>query len=100
MANQLQTTALEATTAQITAWTENPDGSIHVVWQDGSSTRFLNLDEIRRRISTVGGNRELTENLLFAWFLARQPEGKNAATVLVGKTLTFDLSVANPIRVQ
>lgn len=85
-------------TARITNWTTAADGRITVTWGDGSSSEFLNLAEIKARIANME-SRELTENTLFAWFLARQPDA-SSTNIIVGKTLTLDYSAANPIRVQ
>lgn len=90
---------LEPQSALMVDWIANPDGSIKVVWEDGHSNSFLNLEEVQAHIASLGSDNTVSERLLLAWFLARQPAGGNV-NIVEGKRLTFDLSAANPIRVQ
>ena len=85
--------------ALLADWQVLGDGRIKVVWEDGHSNLFLNLNEVKAYIADLDANPVTAEQLLIAWFLARQPDGGNPS-VVEGKRLTFDLSAANPIRVQ
>lgn len=66
---------------------------------DGAELEFNSLDEVKRTLGELDRDPNMARLLQIAWFLARQPDGNNP-NLVIGKTLTFDLSANNPIRVQ
>lgn len=80
-------------------WAVLANGNVRVTWEDGHSNLFADMAEVRAYISGLDSNPVIAEQLLIAWFIARQPDGSNT-NIVEGKRLTFDLSNANPIRVQ
>lgn len=70
----------------------------YVDWDDGSGVEYPNfqtmLDEIAAA-QTV----EMIRTIFLGWWLSRSPDGSNQ-NLIVNKTMTFDLSNQNPIRVQ
>lgn len=86
-------------TASLTTFTIQADAKVKVVWADGHSNIYLNLDALKADVSILDSDATTAERLLLAWFLARQPDGSNV-NVVQGKTLTFDLASNSPIKVQ
>jgi hypothetical protein len=66
---------------------------------DGSGLEFGSLDDVKTHLREMDSDRHHAQCLLIGWFLARQPEASNVS-IVEGKTMTFDLSAANPLRVQ
>lgn len=88
-----------AVNALLADWQVLGDGKIKIVWEDGHSNLFLNLDEVKAYIRELDADPVTAERLLIAWFLARSADGSNT-NLVEGKRLTFDLANAQPIRVQ
>ncbi|HAM40560.1 MAG TPA: hypothetical protein DCP69_04295 [Candidatus Omnitrophica bacterium] len=92
-----------ATSVTLQAIVHQPDGGVQLKWSDGIVQYFNSMDEVK----AIGngfddpnqhgfGNASM---LLIKWWLARSPAGTNESLVL-GKTLTLNLSAAAPIKVQ
>lgn len=88
-----------AVDALLVDWQLLPNGNIRVVWGDGHSNTFADLQDVKDRVSALDSDPAAAESLLLAWFLARQPDASNT-NIVEGKRLTFDLSNASPIKVQ
>lgn len=88
-----------AVNALMVAWQVQANGNIRVVWEDGHSNTFADLGEIRQYLAGLDTDPTMAERLLIAWFLSRSSDGSNP-NLVTGKRLTFDLSNAQPIRVQ
>jgi hypothetical protein len=81
---------------------KNPDGSVDVQYDPGGGgARFRSVEDMNLQINTGAClTTEWGVLLVFmAWWLARSPGATNTSLV-VGKTMTVDLSAANAIRVQ
>lgn len=87
------------TTVVLTAVIKDPDGRVRVRFADGSEREFGSLAMLRsvvlRRDQDVG----LTQDLCLAYALARSADLSNVNSV-ANKSFIFDLSVAQPIKVQ
>jgi hypothetical protein len=79
--------------------TRNADGTVSVQWDQGEGMNFSNFDELKEYAFRNGDSRERAQQYLLAWWLRRSSDGGNES-LIEGKTMTFDLSAANPIRVQ
>lgn len=86
-----------AATATVTRITKMADGKWWVEF-GAEGNVYNSLDEMKERVLAIQTT-ETARSLAIAWWLARQPDGTNA-NLIVGKTLTFDLSAAQPIKVQ
>lgn len=87
------------TTVQIASKTDLAGGGIQIEFSDGHGLTFQSLQEIEQNIAVYDNDEDLTKFLCISWWLARSSDLSNTA-VIVGKNFTFDLSNANPIRVQ
>ena len=74
-------------------------GKWYVAFSDGTSLEFSSLQDMKDTIAEVDADPVTARRILIAWWLARSPDGSNQ-NLVEGKTLTFDLSAPNPIRVQ
>lgn len=72
---------------------------IEVIFDDGSGVGAPSVQLLSDMVVNLDTNRDTAKALAIAWWLARSPDATND-NLLVGKTLTFNLSAANPIRVQ
>lgn len=86
------------TTASVFKIEKKSGDVLRVTWADGSASEGT-LDQFREEIARISDDPETARLLIIAWFLARSPDASNA-NVVEGKTLTFDLSAPNPIRIQ
>ena len=77
---------------------KQPSGQIEINWADGVTQYYGSLDDIKQQI-TDGFTIDQVRLMEVGWWLARQPNGDNA-NVVTGKTLTWDLSLANPFKIQ
>ena len=75
------------------------DGRVQVQWNDGQGTTFSSFEEMRTFALSGSDDADLPRKYLLLWWLARQPDGSNP-NLMVGKTLTFDPTAAQFIRVQ
>jgi hypothetical protein len=87
-----------AASVTLTDFTIGGDGSVTITYADGSGFLFASLQDLRDSLQDVD-SADMAKKFLHAWFLARQPDASNV-NIVEGKTLTLDLSNANPIRVQ
>lgn len=72
-------------------------GLIRVVWEDGSSIDFPDVQALRDYVSgaeTIDG----LQRLWMGYWIARS-ETLQDATAIVGRRLTMDLSLAQPFRI-
>jgi hypothetical protein len=88
-----------AGSAQCISITKNADGTVRVQWDGGEAMTFSTFDELKEYAFRNGDSREKAQQYLLAWWLNRSADGSNE-NLIEGKTLTFDLAAANPIRVQ
>ena len=88
-----------ATTVVMTDLVIQPGGYIDVVWNDGSTSQYQNLDRLTEQVTQHDNNQDLTKAMAVAWLLARQPT-LSPITVLQNEDFTFDLSDPNPIKIQ
>ena len=65
----------------------------------GEGQIFESIADLNYTLINTLQTRDNARLLLLAWWLARQPDGSNTALV-IGKTLTFDVAAAQPIKVQ
>ena len=93
----------EAVSAKITRIFTAPEGAplataekIYVYYSDGSSYEFGSFEDIMNWASEMQ-TPDNAQRLAVAYWLARNPSNPN---IIVGKTLTLDLSAAAPIKVQ
>jgi hypothetical protein len=77
----------------------HPEGHVDVVWNDGSSSQYPSLAALTAEIQEVDDDSDLTKKLALAWILARSPD-LDPITQIQNKNFIFDVSHANPIRVQ
>ena len=84
---------------KITAITIQPNGNVWVQYDMGEGQVFESIADLNYTLINTLQTRDNARLLLIAWWLARQPDGSNTALV-VGKTLTFDVAAAQPIKVQ
>lgn len=89
---------MAAVSVECSDFTVHPDGSVSVVFTDGTGLSIGSLDDLKMEVSRLETS-ETARLLMIGWFLARQPDASNV-NLVEGKTLTFDLSAANAIRVQ
>lgn len=68
------------------------NGITYVRFSDKTELEFQNLEEVREFIRSVS-SKDTLRAILLAKFLEVSPDGSNAA-VMVGKTVTLDLSLA------
>lgn len=84
--------------ASITRFTRKANGQVEVAFADGNTLFFSSIEDVKefcRMIQTA----DTAKQLLLSWWLARSPDASNVNLVL-NKTMTFDLTAAQPIRVQ
>lgn len=74
-----------------------PDGRI-VVATGKQEIEFANVAALRAYVDDAE-TRELALKLVLGYWLRRNPAGTNVA-LLVGKTITLDLSAATPVTVE
>jgi hypothetical protein len=55
------------------------------------------LEQLKAFVAGIDGLVEIVHRLILGYWLARRPDG-DQYTIIVGKTLTFDLANAAPIR--
>ena len=70
-----------------------------VRFSDGTELTFNTLAELQQFGSDLDTDPGMARVLAIRWWIARSNDATNTA-IIVGKTLTFDLSNNNPIRVQ
>jgi len=78
-----------------------PSGRLLCEFSDGSGFEFNSLADAKAQVAQLDSGatgQNQAQMLLLAWWLARQPDGSNTQLV-EGKSLTFDLAAAQPIRV-
>lgn len=91
-----------AAVVTLTNVTMNQNGSVAITYIDGTGQIFDTFENLQMYISSVDTGDTGAENakrMLLGWWLVRSPDGSNQ-NVVEGKTLTFDLSAANAVRVQ
>lgn len=84
-------------TALITAWETLKDGQIRVVWEDGHSNTFMDLEHVTsilRKMSVLD-----PEALALSHALAKFAGGGDARDV-EGKRVTLDWADAQPVKVE
>ncbi len=86
---------MPAISIRVTA-AQRSGGRVTLTWEDGSQTEFL-LSEVRELIS-VAENIEVLRRLWLGYWIARSNDLSDA-TAIVNRTLTMDLSAANPFRI-
>jgi hypothetical protein len=69
----------------------------NVEFNDGMVYHFSGLADVKEWIKDFD-HPEIAKRIAMAYWIAKNPDGSNPAS-LVGKTMTFDLTNANPIRV-
>lgn len=74
-------------------------GKVYVTFSDGTQLEFASLAEIQAAARDIDSDVHLTQMLLIAWWLARSPDGVNE-NLVEGKTLVFDLSAPNAVRIN
>lgn len=79
--------------------TLEPGGRVLFEFSDGSGFEYASLADVRGELSQLDSAMGNAQRLLIAWWLARD-DGASNPNLVEGKTLTFDLGAANPIRVQ
>jgi len=89
---------IEPTSVTVTAVVKMPDGTIKISTSDGSTLSWTSLEEMLTFFIPLQ-NPDVALQLLLAWWIARSPDASNE-NLIEGKTLTLDLSAANPIKVQ
>lgn len=87
------------TQAFLSRFVKNADGSVKCVWEDGHSTSYPSLADLKADLAQLDGDQTIAERWLLAWFLARQPDASNV-NIVEGKRITLDASASNPLRVQ
>lgn len=78
------------------------DGKFFVELESGQGLEYGSLDAVKQDISQLDSGQngiDTAIRLLLGWWLARSPDASNE-NLIEGKTLVFDLSNPNPIRVQ
>jgi hypothetical protein len=75
-----------------------PRQTYRVRFADGAELEFASLADIKEAITSVDTT-AATQLVALAWWLARSADGSNT-NLIVGKNVTFDLSAAQPLRVQ
>lgn len=94
--------------ATLISITKHANGAISVLWDQGEGINFGDpsssdpqdgLAQLNAHVFTNGDSRERAQQYLLAWWLKRSPDASNV-NLVEGKTMTFDLSAASPIRVQ
>lgn len=88
-----------AVTAEIASVTKGKTGSYYVTFVDGLQYEFSSLDDLKRFAAGSDADPELARKLCIGWWLARDSAALDAKQVVVGKTVTLDLSAANPFKV-
>lgn len=79
--------------------TKNADGSWLLRWGDGVSEYPVSIADYLNEPTSELQSLTTARRLLIWWWFARDDDFSNT-NLVVGKTLIFDLSAANPIRVQ
>jgi hypothetical protein len=69
-----------------------------IFFDDGSGLEFSSLAAMQEAVKEVE-TLDNTRKLFIGWWLARSADGSNTAPI-VNKTMTFDLSNPNAIKVQ
>lgn len=86
-------------TATIKAVTTAPNGTMYVLFSSGVQYEFPNgvsdLQDFAMGIQT----QDNAERLAVAWWIARDDDANNPS-VIIGKTLTLDVSSPSPVKVQ
>ena len=85
--------------AECTDFVIEPSGVITVTWVDGHQSQYDNMALLKSLIAELDAVPTNAELILMGWFLARSSDASNV-NLVEGKKVTFDLSAANPIRVQ
>jgi len=75
-----------------------PSTRVLINFSDGTQLEFGTFAELREYIADLETN-DTARRLFLGWWLGRSPDGSSTA-IVEGKTLTFNLSNPNPIRVQ
>lgn len=71
---------------------------IIVMFADGGGYEFAGFEHLQDWILALQ-TKDTAERLAVAYWLARDDDGSNP-NIIIGKTLTFDLSVPSPIKVR
>jgi hypothetical protein len=88
-----------ATTVVLRAFTKLANGTVSATFGDGSVMIFESLQQLLDGCRDVDLDQDLVKRLCLAYAAARSADLSNVASVL-NKNYTFDLSAAQPIRVQ
>jgi hypothetical protein len=91
---------IPAAIAEITAVTKFASGNVKTLtFADGNTLFFGDDPNSIFEYYNPLQNADVAKQLMIAWWAARSPEFTNT-NLVIGKRLTFDLSAANPIKVQ
>lgn len=88
--------AISATLIDVVTY---PDGRVSVRFGDKTGMTFASSDELLVYAKSLEEDLDIAKKLLLGWWQARSPDLSNL-NLVKGKTLTFDISSPNPIRVQ
>ena len=88
------------TTVTCTSIIKEPSPSTRVLvnFSDGSQREYPSIEEMSTSVLQTDFDNDLAKTMLLAWWLARDADGSNT-NIVEGKTLTFDLSAANLLKV-
>lgn len=88
-------------TMRCTGITYQENGDISVQFADGSASNFTDLAALQDFAAQAvdPGNTVLLQRLLLLWWLARDANASDSA-IIIGKTLTLDMSLALPLDVS
>lgn len=79
--------------------TVEPGGRVLVDWADGTQSEYESLAVLKDAIGKADNDHNACKTWLLAYWLKRNPQGDNK-NIVEGKTLTFDLSLAQLMKVQ
>lgn len=71
---------------------------VEITWDDGTTQYWSSIDELKSMFAELV-SAEQVKMFLLAWWLRRSPTGSNTSLVL-NKTLTFDLEAASVWKIQ
>ena len=74
-------------------------GRYYATFTDGTQLEVAERAEMLNLARADDTSPDFARRLMLAWWLVRDPTAAAAATLVVGKTMTFDLGQTNPIRV-
>lgn len=75
------------------------DGKIYCDFSDGSQREFASFAQLKEAVAEADAQHSQCRTWLLAWWIRRDANGNNPS-LAIGKTLTFDLSAANMLKVQ